>query len=171
MEIVEKYQIRGVPGHASRSDFDGRRVDFWSPADPTHLIVCHDGQNILDRRTATRRKTWQLAKASIQVAEELGITPPAIIGVYHGGTKADPNGRYKDLTPDAPYRNGVKPILPPGYSQLDLTDLRGDWYHKQIAETIVPTIAAEFGLDLVRESTAMLGSSMGGLATLFQISN
>jgi predicted alpha/beta superfamily hydrolase len=169
MEILEKYQIRGVPGQASRTSIEGRRVDFWSPENPTHLIVCHDGQNILDRRTATRRKTWQLAKASIKVAEELGMTPPAIIGVYHGGTKKDPNGRYKDLTPEGPYRNGVKPILPPGYSQLDLSELRGDWYQKFIAETVVPTISAEIGIDLVREKTAMLGSSMGGLATLYGV--
>ena len=87
MQIYEKYQIRRVPGHANRTSIEGRRVDFWSPENPTHLIVCHDGQNILDRRTATRRKTWHLAKASIKVSEELGITPPAIIGVYHGRTK------------------------------------------------------------------------------------
>jgi len=43
MEILEKYQIRGVPGQASRTAIDGRRVDFWSPDNPTHLIVCHDG--------------------------------------------------------------------------------------------------------------------------------
>ncbi len=169
MEILEKYQIRGVPGHAMRTEIDGRRVDFWSPENPTHLLVAHDGQNVLDRRTATRRKTWGMARTAIKVAEECGVTPPAIIGVFHSRTKNDPNGRYKDLTPERPYKEGVKPIIPPGYSQLDLAELRGDHYQQEIVERIIPTITSALGFTPKRENTALLGSSMGGLATLYGV--
>ncbi len=169
MEIVEKYQIRGVPGHANRTEFEGRRVDFWSPANPTHLLVAHDGQNILDRRTATRHKTWDIARTSIRIAQECGITPPAIIAVFHSRTKEDPNGRYKDLTPERPYKEGVKAIIPPGYSPLDLDELRGDAYQRQITESIIPTITSSLDFTPTRDRAALMGSSMGGLATLYGV--
>lgn len=169
MEILERYQIRGVPGYATRSEFGVRRVDIWSPANPTHLLVAHDGQNIHDRRTATRRRTWDLARTSIKVAEEVGVTPPAIIGVFHSGSKADPFGRYKDLTPEAPYRAGLKPVVPKNRSGMDMSALRGDEYQKLIATEIIPAVSEFLGATFTRDRTAMLGSSMGGLATLYGV--
>jgi enterochelin esterase-like enzyme len=43
----------------------------------------------------------------------------------------------------------------------------GNAYHQLIAEKILPTIAAEFGVELARERTAMGGSSMGALTSLY----
>jgi predicted alpha/beta superfamily hydrolase len=161
VEIEERYQIRGVPGLAERTQFEGRRVDFWSPANPSHVLVAHDGQNIHDRRTATRHQTWQLAKQSIRIAQELNLTPPAIIGVFHSSTKADPFGRVKDLTPQQPFLQGV-PIVTDKSSapNFSLELLRGDSYQELIAKKILPTIASELGIDLHRDRTAMIGSSM-----------
>ena len=44
MELVKRYQIRGVPGEVSRFDFDGRTVELWAPQEPSsHLLIAHDG--------------------------------------------------------------------------------------------------------------------------------
>jgi predicted alpha/beta superfamily hydrolase len=170
VEIADRYQIRGVPGLAQRRDFDGRRVDIWSPPNPTHILVAHDGQNIHDTRTATRHKTWQLAKSAISVAEELSITPPAIIGIFHSSTKADPFGRIKDLAPQQPFLNDVPVVTGKASSpEFSLEFLRGDSYQELIAQQILPTIASELGVELHRNRTAMIGSSMGGLATLYGV--
>jgi hypothetical protein len=102
MELVKRYQIRGVPGEVSRFDFDGRTVELWAPQEPSsHLLIAHDGQNVFDGKTSTfRGKTWEMAQHGFKVSHEFGITPPVIIAVWHGSTKADPMGRAKDLSPN-----------------------------------------------------------------------
>ena len=163
MREISHYQIRGVPGHVQRLDFDGRLVDYWSPPRPTHLLIAHDGQNVFDPRTATRRRTWRMAQNAIKVFEDYGLTPPAIIGVFHSSTKSNPMGRVKDLTPQKAFQSGVKPLI---QSDLQSDDLNGDFYQSLIAEEIVPKISERINVNIPFENTAMIGSSMGGLATL-----
>lgn len=167
MQVISHFQIRGVPGQVSRCDFEGRIVDFWSPAKPTHLLIAHDGQNIFDPRTATRRRTWRMAQNAIKVFSENGLTPPAIIGVFHSGSKLDEFGRYKDLTPQKPFQTDVKPKVE---TPLKVEHLRGDEYQKMIAELIVPDILTYLDFAPIFKNIAMVGSSMGGLATLNALS-
>ena len=166
MEIIERYQVRGLPGTVCRTSFDGRRVDFWAPqGGASHLLVAHDGQNIFDRRTATRMRTWKLAQTATRVFPTHGFNPPAIIAVYHSSSKSDPHGRIKDLTPQDPYQAGVE-----GPKLFPLHELRGNSYHTLIAEEIIPTIADSLALHVDPKLTAMIGSSMGGLSTLYALS-
>ena len=164
---VKQFQVRGVPGNVTRANFDGRFVDFWGPENPTHVLVTHDGQNIFDKNTATRRKTWQLAQHAVRLSDELGINPPLIISVFHSRTKSDPHGRYKDLTPQQPFLNGLKVNVQPPLFELE--EIRSDAYLRTINEEILPSIANLFGLKPEARNTAMLGSSMGGLMTLYGV--
>jgi predicted alpha/beta superfamily hydrolase len=167
MKVISHYQIHGVPGAVTRADFDGRLVDFWSPKNPTHLLVAHDGQNVFDPRTATNRFTWRMAQNAIKVFEQAGLTPPAIIGVFHSSNKLDPNGRFKDLTPQNAFQNSVKPLV---QSELKPEHLHGNAYHQNIAENIVPAVADCLNFSPTFENSAMIGSSMGGLATINALS-
>ena len=164
MEIRERFQIRGVPGNVTSTEFDGRRVDFWAPTEPNHLLVAHDGQNIFDRRTATRRQTWEMAQSGIRVSEKLGITPPLIIAVHHSRSKSDPYGRYKDLAPQGPFLGSVSVIGP---ALIAANEINSDNYLKLINEEIVPAITSFVDMKPTQKLTAMIGSSMGGLNTLY----
>lgn len=163
MQPISHFQVRGVPGAVNRVSFNGRIVDFWAPDKPSHLLIAHDGQNVFDPKTATFRFTWKMAQSAIKVFEKANLTPPAIIGIFHSSTESDPYGRFKDLTPQEAFQNEVKPLI---QTELTLKDLHGNSYQQQIAEQIVPTIAKEIGFEPTFERTAMIGSSMGGLATL-----
>jgi len=163
MQPISHFQVRGVPGFVKRTSFGGRFVDYWAPNNPTHLLIAHDGQNVFDPRTSTKRFTWRMAQNAIQVFEKAWLTPPVIIGVFHSSTKSDPYGRFKDLTPQQPFQNGVKPLIK---SELTPEDLHGDKYLKLIADEIVPKICSQIDFQPTFENTAMIGSSMGGLATL-----
>jgi len=170
VEINERFRIRGVPELVNTTYFAGRRVDFWAPNEPTeYLLVAHDGQNIFDKRTATRRRTWKLAQSANRIFRNAGLTPPMIIGVFHSSSKENINGRGKDLTPQSIFQSGVKPILAniPPKMRLELADLNGDTYQSQIAEEIIPTITEAINHQINPSKTAMVGSSMGGLATLY----
>lgn len=170
MHLNERFRIRGVAELVNTTYFAGRRVDFWAPNQPTeYLLVAHDGQNIFDKRTATRRRTWKLAQSANRIFRNAGLTPPVIIAVFHSSSKENINGRGKDLTPQSIFQSGVKPILEniPPQMRLELSDLNGDDYQKQIAEEIIPTISEAIDHQLIPNKTAMVGSSMGGLATLY----
>ena len=168
MERVKNFQIRGVPGTVSRLNFDGRLVDFWNPNAPTdHLLIAHDGQNIFDRSTATRRSTWQMAQSALRVSAELGITPPAIIGIFHSRSAMNPWGRILDLSPQDPFQNGV--VSPEVNEEISVENLRGNFYLEQITEVIAPEICHELNLNIDRLDKAVIGSSMGGLASLYAI--
>jgi predicted alpha/beta superfamily hydrolase len=163
MQPISHFQVRGVPGLVNRVSFGGRLVDYWAPQKATHLLIAHDGQNVFDPRTSTRRFTWRMAQNAIHVFEKAGLTPPAIIGIFHSSTKSDPFGRFKDLTPQRPFLNGVKPLIE---TELTVDQLHGDKYLQKIADEIVPSICEAIGFQPTFERTAMIGSSMGGLATL-----
>jgi predicted alpha/beta superfamily hydrolase len=168
MKNVKSYRIRGVDGAIHRVEFDGRLVDFWTPTkSPAHLLIAHDGQNVFDRDTSTRRSTWQMVHSAVRVSQVLGVTPPAIIGIFHSRTADNPWGRILDLAPQDPFQNGIEPAEK--NEEISLEDLQGNKYLDQITEEIAPTIAAEIGMNLVDTNKAVIGSSMGGLASLYAL--
>lgn len=76
MEIFKRFQVRGANGEVVRSQLNRRTVDFWAPPGPTpFLIVTHDGQNIFDKSTSSKNKTWELAGTASKLAAQLGIRP------------------------------------------------------------------------------------------------
>ena len=166
MQVISHYQVRKVPGMVKRAEIAGRTVDFWSPPRPTHLLIAHDGQNVFDPRTATHRKTWRMAQNAIKVFEEHGLTPPAIIGIFHSSSKSDIHGRAKDLSPQGAFEKGIKPLIK---TDLQVAQLHGDKYQQLIAEQIVPVICNFLNFQPSFSETAMIGSSMGGLATLYAL--
>ncbi len=169
MKINMRFQIRGVQGFVNSADFNGRRVDFWAPEATTgHLLIAHDGQNVFDPRTATRRRTWHMAESAIRVSEKLGIIPPAIIGVFHSGSNENPYGRIYDLTPEDPFKAGIK-NPDPSFSHLDVKDLYGNKYLSSITDEIAPKICNFLELDIAALNKAIIGASMGGLASLYGI--
>jgi predicted alpha/beta superfamily hydrolase len=168
MKKVKSFHIHGVSGAIQRVEFDGRLVDFWAPSkSPEHLLIAHDGQNVFDRNTSTRRSTWRMAHSAVRVSEELGITPPAIIGVFHSRTADNPWGRILDLAPQDPFQNGVEPATK--NEEISLEDLQGNRYLDQVTQEIAPAIAAEIGMNLDGVNKAVIGSSMGGLASLYAL--
>ncbi len=167
MKEIKRFQIRGVPGWVTRVIIEDRTVDYWAPNSKTkHLLVAHDGQNVFDGHTATHKnKTWAMAQSAIRVSEDLGITPPLIIAVFHSGTKKEPWGRTLDLSPQDIFQSGIA-VTPSTKVEIPLEKLNGNAYLDLIADQIIPAISAEINFQVNPVNTAMIGSSMGGLATL-----
>ena len=164
MQEIKRIQVRGVPGEVVRAQFGDRIVDYWIPKHGTdRLLIAHDGQNVFDGKTSTHRgQTWKMAQTAIQVSQELDINPPAIIAVWHSSTKQNPWGRAKDLAPQQFFSNGE--YVDPRWRISDPSvKLHSDKYLESIFEEIAPAIAPF----ATPEKTAVIGSSMGGLATLY----
>lgn len=164
MQEIKRYQVRGVPGEVVRALFGDRTVDYWLPKQGTdRVLIAHDGQNVFDGKTSTHRgQTWRMAQTATHVSQDLGLNPPAIIAVWHSSSKHNPWGRAMDLAPQQFFSKGeyIDPRWRLTDSQLQLNS---DQYLELIFNDILPAIAP-FAQS---EKTAMIGSSLGGLATLY----
>ncbi|MFM9141291.1 MAG: alpha/beta hydrolase-fold protein, partial [Actinomycetota bacterium] len=80
--------------------------------------------------------------------------------------KRDPPGGARDLCPEDAFRDGSAPSQSPAIS---VSQLRGNSYTASIFDEILPTILEESKLQITPERSAMIGSSMGGLATLYSL--
>jgi predicted alpha/beta superfamily hydrolase len=166
---LQKLELAG--GKLKTYTFENHPVIVWVPGDvgpETPVLVMHDGHNLFDPATSTFGATWGLLDALRDRkpggARIRGDRKPLIIGVTYvdgDGTKRGLEYGPEDIWRARPHLAKQIP------SEWNTKGPLGNSYHKLIAETILPTIAAEFGVELARERTAMGGSSMGALTSLY----
>lgn len=108
------------------------------------VVYMQDGQNLSDPQTAFAG-TWEL-DATLERLAERGIEP-IVVGIHHGGS-----ARLAEYSPfpDRCHGGGT-----------------GDAYLEFVVETVKPRVDRLFRTRALRESTAILGSSMGGLISLY----
>lgn len=165
MEIIRRFEVKGLETHVVRADFDGRIVDFWSAeSEPTHLIITHDGQHIFERGTSLAPDSWHVAETATNVFQAAGLNPPLIIALHNSSTDANPLARAQHLIPEASIRDGVA-ITEEKYRFVGASNVSTDSYLDQIVTEIAPSICALRGLQ--PNATAILGASLGGLAALY----
>lgn len=127
-----------------------RPIFVWLPPDYAHserrypTIYMHDGQNLFDR-AASYTGEWQVDETMHALSYE-GL-PAIIVGIPNMG--ADRVHEYSPFV-DARYGGG-----------------RGDRYLDFLVETLKPMIDRDFRTLAAREYTGIVGSSMGGLISLY----
>ena len=127
-----------------------RRVDVYLP--PSYsagrarypVVYMQDGQNLSDPETAFAG-TWELDRAIEELAER-GIEA-IVVGIHHGG-----EARIAEFSPFPDRRHAGGD---------------GDAYLDFLVYTLKPRIDRLFRSRPGRESTVILGSSMGGLISLY----
>jgi predicted alpha/beta superfamily hydrolase len=174
---IEEFQVRGVSGTVKKVKFENRTVDYWAPKNPgRHIIVAHDGQNILDKRNIGinphQRATWELAQAGLKIASKNREIPPTVICVYHTPYEQDNLGRIKEYTPQKFMRN-ADDWMTESYGVFNvevekfLRELDADQFLASVTESIVPQIASRLNQNISPSHTAVIGASMGGLASIY----
>lgn len=176
---LEEFQVRGLPGNVYKVRFGTRTVDYWAPKNPgEHILVAHDGQNVLDKRNIGinphQRATWELAQSAIRIADKNCLAPPTVICIYHTPYIEDSIGRLKDYTP-AVYMNQKDNWFLENYGVYQqevesfIENLSADQLIDEMTEVIVPQIASRVRQGIVAQKIALLGASMGGLASIYGV--
>ena len=141
--------VRVLPGLFSPQLKNARDVLVYLP--PGHaeagrrfpVLYMQDGQNLFDHGTAFAGNEWHVDETMQALsAEGLGAI---VVGLPHAG-----EARIPEYSPF------------PGFSEA-----RGDAYLAFIVETVKPIIDAAFQTRPERAATGILGSSMGGLISLY----
>ena len=144
-----------------------RHVVIWTPPgyDPAgpirHPVVyMHDGQNLFDPRFANTGVDWGADEAALSVAAQTGGPVPIVVGTFSTAR------RWQEYAPQK-----IIERLP----EADLAEwkarfawpLDGDAYVAFLADDLKPRIDAAFRTDPRPQATFTAGSSMGGLISLY----
>jgi predicted alpha/beta superfamily hydrolase len=145
--------------------FDNHRVQVWAPKNitpHTPVLVMHDGRNLFDLKDAFAGKTWEVIPA---IRDEVRAQPPLLIGVW--GLSDDT--RLRELSPEKIVREDISHFwanVPKEY-QATGTEPFGDSYVSLIADAILPFVFERYNIVHDKSRTAVMGSSMGGLMSLY----
>jgi predicted alpha/beta superfamily hydrolase len=127
-----------------------RAIDVYLPASYAlsrrryPVVYMHDGQNLSNPATAFAG-TWELPSVLRQLARE--NLEPIVVGIHHAA-----RARLDEYSPFPDSRHGGG---------------LGDRYLRFIVRTLKPRIDRRFRTLRGRDATAVAGSSMGGLISLY----
>ena len=145
---------------------DGRNVELLLPdGDITNnpVLLAHDGQNCFDGRGAIGGTGWFMQDAVPRIAAELGIPTPIVIAPWNLGEE-----RGAEYAPEDVLR--AHPAMLNGFrARYAAGELQGNRYVTWCADRLLGMLRDEYGVQLARERTAVIGSSMGGLASLYAL--
>lgn len=166
---LAKRELAG--GKLKRYVFDDHAVIAWIPADvgaTTPILVMNDGHNLFDPKTTTFGATWGMLEAlqerPIGGSRISASKKPLIIGVTYKNNDGQIRGLEYSPTDIIEAHPEIMDNYMPGWQR---TGANGNEYHELIARKILPKIAAEHGVELSRARTAIGGSSMGSLTSLY----
>ena len=168
MSDETEYFIDGVETPVRRFKIGERTIEYWAPEEKTErVLIAHDGQCIFDKRVAKNASTWRLVENSLEIARELEIAPPLVIGIWHQGQVGDSVARGLDLSPESYFKSGI--TLFPKNGPFDINAVKGDQYLNEIFKSYLPEVLRRTNATYSPHLTAMIGASRGGLSTLYAL--
>ena len=147
---------------------DARRVQVWLPSTytpngPRHAVLyMHDGQNLFDPETSYGGKEWMVDEVLDRLIREGQVRPTIVVGIWNTPK------RLQEYVPAKAFTH-----LPPKYMGrvrgLYGGDPLSDGYLRFIVHELKPRIDRDFRVKTGRSDTAIMGSSMGGLISLYAV--
>jgi enterochelin esterase-like enzyme len=147
---------------------DPRRVVVWLPPSyskrgPKHAVLyMHDGQNLFDKATAGYGMEWEIDEHLSKLIADKKVRPTIVVGIWNTPKRLQeyvPSKAFTSLPPE--YRDKVRALY--GGDPLS------DGYLKFIVRELRPLIDRRFNVKTDRANTAIMGSSMGSLISLYAI--
>lgn len=154
-----------------------RNVDIWLPpgydAKKKYAVLyMHDGQMLFDGSTTWNKQEWGMDETAGRLIAENITRPFIIVGIWNGG--AD---RHREYLPEKPFEG-----LSSENRKLLLSSLRAegapvfsgdtilsDKYLLFVVKELMPFIQKNYSVSKKRKDTYIMGSSMGGLISLYAV--
>ena len=148
-----------------------RTIDVWLPpgyaADPSRrypVVYMHDGQNLFDPGQVFNDTDWDVDGAMTRGIADGQLPPAIIVGIGNSPTR-----RFQEYMPAIlPKGERVETGVAgrPGFAS---TDIRSDAYLRFLVDELKPFIDRHYRTRRSRADTWVMGSSMGGLVSLYAI--
>lgn len=147
---------------------ESRHVDIWFPPSYSEnpekrfpVIFMHDGQNLFDPEKSFIGVDWGIDETMTELSEKENLEA-IIVGIWNSPK------RYPEYMPQKPIEN-LGEEEKEEFMEKYGSEWISDSYLKFIVEELKPFVDSTFQTLPNRENTFVIGSSMGGLISLYAI--
>ena len=170
LPTVVSGSIRRIENFSSQY-IPSRNVDVWLPEGYSetrkyNVVYMHDGQMLFDSTQTWNKKVWKADYVFSQLIKEKKIESCIIVAIWNNG--AD---RISEYFPNKIFNlldEKTRIELSEKYCNNKLAN--GDNYLKFLVSELKPYIDHHFSTKSDKDHTFMIGSSMGGLISIYAIS-
>ena len=147
-----------------------RNVEVWLPAgyhagskQPYKLLIVHDGQNVFNATTSFTGVDWGVDETLGQLIANGTCSPTIVVAVWNSG-----NARSAEYLPNVPGLVGVNQDATRRIRMVSQADSAwSDNYLRFLTLELLPQVRRSFHVSGKAEDTFIMGSSMGGLISLY----
>ncbi len=159
-------RIERWPAFASRH-VDARPVEVWLPPGydgtrPHAVLYMHDGQMLFDARSTWNRQAWAVDQVAAPLLAQGVLRPFIVVGPWNNG-----RWRFAEYFPQAWLALLDKEWRQAMAERALHGPPRSDAYLRFLVEELKPAVDARYATLGGREHTCLMGSSMGGLISLY----
>jgi len=151
---------------------DARNVEVFLPkgydensTEKYHVLYMHDGQNVFNPETSYTGIDWGVDETLDSLLENGKIKKTIVVAVWNNGPK-----RFVEYMPKAPAEATATPEAKKGLKDnTGFDQLYSDDYLQFLVQELKPFIDKTYNVSTLVEDTSVMGSSMGGLISLYVI--
>lgn len=146
---------------------DPRHIDVWLPDGYSArkryaVLYMHDGQMLYDAATTWNKQAWQVQDTVQRLIDEGRIGDTIVVGIWNNGKL-----RHSEYFP-AKYLAGMPERQRSAHLKDSLQGVsRSDAYLRFLVEELKPAIDARYATRPEAATTFVMGSSMGGLISVY----
>jgi enterochelin esterase-like enzyme len=177
VEVMDSAQLSAGSLHriTLASEFvKPRPVDVWLPSgyseDKSYSVLyMHDGQMLFDSTTTWNKQEWKVDEWATRLMSSEATREFIVVGIHNISEI-----RWFDLFPQKAF-NYLKEeerdslLTAPLHSEVRM-NLNGDNYLKFLVKELKPLIDYNYAVKSDRDNTFVAGSSMGGLMSMYALS-
>ncbi|MEM9304926.1 MAG: alpha/beta hydrolase-fold protein [Pseudomonadota bacterium] len=160
----------------SPANIPARDVLVWLPdgypdAAPYAVLYMHDGDMLFDASRTWNQQEWGVDEVAGTLLVDGELRPFIVVGVPNAGPE-----RHSEYLPQAPFESFDEDeqarqlaLERAPETPLFAAPVRSDAYARFLAEELKPLILERFAVSGAREDQMLMGSSMGGLISLYTL--
>lgn len=165
--------------HFSSAHVPSRHIDIWLPpgygSNPNQryaVLYMHDGQMLFDASSSWNKQEWRVDEVASALIASGATRPFIVVGIFNGGAR-----RHSEYFPQQPFislpeavQHQLYQLQRDSQQPLFAEAIYSDRYLRFLVEELKPYIDSRYQVLPDRENTFVMGSSMGGLISLYAIS-
>jgi predicted alpha/beta superfamily hydrolase len=155
---------------------DARTVAVWLPeayskTEKYAVLYMHDGQMLFDSTTTWNKQEWKVDEVASKLMATKQTKKFIVVGIWNNGQK-----RHSEYFPQKPYESLTQierdtitaQLKKKGRTTTDFLPI-SDLYLKFLVTELKPFIDKTFSTRSDKKNTYIMGSSMGGLISMYAI--
>ncbi len=151
-----------------------RPVDIWVPEDYSKdkkyaVLYMHDGQMLFDSLSTWNKQEWMVDEWAAQLMKENKVKDFIVVGVWNIRELRNSN-YFPEKVFNAMHKKDKDSLIEVGKRHKWINTINSDAYLKFLTQELKPLIDNSFSCLTDKDNTFIMGSSRGGLISMYAIS-